>query len=202
MERLVGDIVHGLNKEVAGAHRRIEDLDIEKLVNDFLADEIRFALWLRSEALFAQPFLFVKECSALLLRLAQLWPHRLELFIQDSENRPLEEALAAYREALKEHARERVPLGWAMTQNNLGNALEKLEEREAGAKSLEEAAATYREALKEYTRNRVPLQWAMTQNNLGNALERLGEREAGTASFTGSRFVITLLIFKRKKCDI
>jgi hypothetical protein len=34
----------------------------------------------------------------------------------------LEEALVAFREALKEKARERVPLGWAATQNNLGNA--------------------------------------------------------------------------------
>ncbi len=29
----------------------------------------------------------------------------------------------AYRDALKERTRERVPLDWAMTQNNLGNAL-------------------------------------------------------------------------------
>ena len=32
----------------------------------------------------------------------------------------LEQAVAAYTEALKEHTRARVPLGWAMTQNNLG----------------------------------------------------------------------------------
>ena len=35
----------------------------------------------------------------------------------------LEEAVSAYRDALKERTRERVPLDWAMTQNNLGNAL-------------------------------------------------------------------------------
>ena len=34
----------------------------------------------------------------------------------------LEEAVAAYREALKERTRERVPLDWATTQVNLGNA--------------------------------------------------------------------------------
>jgi hypothetical protein len=33
----------------------------------------------------------------------------------------LEEAVAAYRDALKERTRERVPLDWAGTQNNLGN---------------------------------------------------------------------------------
>ena len=89
-----------------------------------------------------------------------------------------------YREALKECTRERVPLDWAMTQNNLGNALRILGERESGTARLEEAVAAYREALKERTRERAPLEWATTQNNLGNALATLGERESGTAGST------------------
>ena len=68
-----------------------------------------------------------------------------------------------------------------MTQNNLGNALWTLGERESGTARLEEAVAAYRDALKEWTRERVPLDWAMTQNNLGIALWTLGERESGTA---------------------
>ena len=87
--------------------------------------------------------------------------------------------MAAFREALKERTRERVPLDWAMTQNNLGTALAHLGERESGTARLEEAVAAYREALKERTRERVPLDWAMTQNNLGTALTtpwRAGER--------------------------
>ncbi|MFM9099888.1 MAG: tetratricopeptide repeat protein, partial [Cyanobium sp.] len=96
------------------------------------------------------------------------------------DNDALREAVAAYREALKERTRERVPLQWATTQNNLGAVLGGLGERESGTERLEEAVAAYREALKEYTRERVPLDWAMTQNNLGNALGRLGERESGT----------------------
>ena len=63
--------------------------------------------------------------------------------------RRLEEAVAAYREALKERTRERVPLEWAKTQNNLGNALSTLGERESGTARLQEAVAAYREALKE-----------------------------------------------------
>jgi tetratricopeptide (TPR) repeat protein len=73
-----------------------------------------------------------------------------------------------------------VPLQWAGTQNNLGNALKTLGERESGTGKLEEAVAAYREALKERTRERVPLDWATTQNNLGIALETLGARESGT----------------------
>jgi hypothetical protein len=36
-----------------------------------------------------------------------------------------------------------VPLDWALTQNNLGNALMKLGERESGTIRLEEAVAAY-----------------------------------------------------------
>jgi tetratricopeptide (TPR) repeat protein len=68
-----------------------------------------------------------------------------------------------------------------MTQNNLGNALMRLGERESGTARLEEAVEAYRAALQERTRERVPLDWAATQNNLGNALMRLGERESETA---------------------
>ena len=100
---------------------------------------------------------------------------------QSGQNQPLEEAVTAYQEALKERTRERVPLDWAATQNNLGNALLRLGEREIGTARLEEAVKAYQEALKERTRERVPLDWATTQNNLGNALGSLGERKSGTA---------------------
>ena len=74
-----------------------------------------------------------------------------------------------------------MPLDWATTQNNLGNALSVLGERESGTATLERAVAAYELALEERTRERVPLDWATTQNNLGNALRILGERESGTA---------------------
>ena len=93
----------------------------------------------------------------------------------------LEEAVTAHRDALLERTRDRVPLDWAATQNNLGTELWRLGERESGTARLEEAVSAHRDALLEYTRDRVPLDWAMTQNNLGNALVRLGERESGTA---------------------
>ena len=107
---------------------------------------------------------------------------------RESGTARLEEAVAAYRDALKERTRERVPLDWATTQNNLGNALATLGERESGTARLEEAVAAYRDALKEWTRERVPLQWATTQNNLGNALSELGgTRERHRAARRGGR---------------
>ncbi len=100
---------------------------------------------------------------------------------RESGTARLEEAVQAFRAALEELTRERVPLNWAITQMNLGNALARLGERDAGTARLEEAVAAYRAALLEYTPDPVPLQWAMTQNNLGNALSTLVGREGGTA---------------------
>jgi Tetratricopeptide repeat len=53
--------------------------------------------------------------------------------------------------------RARVPLDWATTQNNLGNALQRLGERESGTVQFDESVLAYREALKERTRERAPL---------------------------------------------
>jgi tetratricopeptide (TPR) repeat protein len=97
---------------------------------------------------------------------------------RESSTERLEEAIATYREVLKEFTG--MPLDKARTQNNLGLALRKLGERESGFAHLEEAVAAYREALKELPRKLVPLDWAAVQNNLGLALYNLGERESGT----------------------
>jgi tetratricopeptide (TPR) repeat protein len=93
----------------------------------------------------------------------------------------LRSAIERYRRLLELQPRERVPLEWATTQNDLGNALWTLGVRESGSARLEEAVVAYHDALKERTRERVPLQWATTQNNLGNALAALGVRETGSA---------------------
>ena len=97
----------------------------------------------------------------------------------------LSEAAAAYRAALDVYTRESLPQQWAMTQNNLGAALQERGIRttsEAGARLLSEAVAAYRAALDVYTRESLPQQWAMTQNNLGAALKEQGIRTAGEAS--------------------
>ena len=99
---------------------------------------------------------------------------------RESGTECLEQAVAAFTEALKEYTRERAPLHWAATQNNLGAALSVLGNRESGTERLDQAVTAFTEALKERTRERVPLDWAMTQNNLGNALAILGKRKSGT----------------------
>ena len=62
----------------------------------------------------------------------------------------LDEAVAAYREALKEFTRERVPVRWAGTQMNLGNALATLGERQKSPAILEDALAAMRDAVEVY----------------------------------------------------
>ncbi len=54
--------------------------------------------------------------------------------------------MAAYRAALEERTRERAPLDWAMTQNNLGAALKALGDRENGTELLRQAAEATRAA--------------------------------------------------------
>jgi exonuclease VII small subunit len=73
---------------------------------------------------------------------------------RESGTARLEEAVAPFRDALQEYTRERAPLQWAATQNDLGAALQTLGERESGTARLEEAVAAYREALQENTRAR------------------------------------------------
>jgi tetratricopeptide (TPR) repeat protein len=107
---------------------------------------------------------------------------------RESSTAKLEEAVAAYREALKEWTRESMPLQWAGTQNNLGLALGALGERESGTAKLEEAVAAYREARKEWTRDRLPFNWAMSYGTEGVALMLLAERRRdaviATAAFS------------------
>src|SRR5260370_18466595 len=74
----------------------------------------------------------------------------------------LEEAVTAFREALQEWTRERMPLGWAMVQNNLGNAFRTLGEREGGTARLEEAVVAFRAALEELTSEPMPSHRAVT----------------------------------------
>ena len=88
------------------------------------------------------------------------------------DNAALLSATAAFSAALGERTRERVPLDWAVTQNNLGAALATLGEREGETARLDKAVAAYRAALQEMTRERVPLDWSYSRHGLGNALAR------------------------------
>jgi hypothetical protein len=94
----------------------------------------------------------------------------------------LEEAVAGYRDALKERTRERVPLQWAMTHNNLGAALSMLGERESGTQRLEKAVAAYRAALEVFEAAGASYYISMVRDNLGRARAMLAERQDDASS--------------------
>jgi tetratricopeptide (TPR) repeat protein len=66
-------------------------------------------------------------------------------------------------------------MDWAMTQNNLGAALQSLGRREESPQLLEEAIAAYENALKVITREKMPMSWAMTLANLAAARMTLAD---------------------------
>ena len=80
------------------------------------------------------------------------------------------------RAALEERTRDRAPLQWAATQNNLGTVLQTLGERENGTGKLTEAVAAYREALKEWTQGAAPHWHDIAQQNMDRCLALLGQR--------------------------
>jgi hypothetical protein len=83
----------------------------------FYETATRLYAWIRSR--WGRVAAVIAVCMLVALLLWWKWP----------DIGHLTEAVAAYRAALEERTRERVPLDWAMTQNNLGNALLRLGER-------------------------------------------------------------------------
>jgi len=69
---------------------------------------------------------------------------------RESGTDKLEEAVAAYREALKEFTRDRVPLEWAYANHDLANALAALAERQKSSALMAEALACMRVAVEAY----------------------------------------------------
>jgi CHAT domain-containing protein/tetratricopeptide (TPR) repeat protein len=91
----------------------------------------------------------------------------LRLPIEDrAEN--LQQAIAAYREALRFWTPQSTPLNYASAQHNLGVAYTNLPIGDR-AENLEKAIAAYREALRFWTAQSAPQDYASAQHNLGCA---------------------------------
>lgn len=99
--------------------------------------------------------------------------------------RLLDEAVAAYRDALTVYTRPEMPAEWAMTQNNLGCTRSIQGERTSGSEAIrlfDEAIAAFRSALTIRTHADMPGDWATTHNDLGNALKNKSDRTSGQES--------------------
>ena len=65
---------------------------------------------------------------------------------EKADNAALKQSIETWHLVLQERPRDRVPLDWAQAQNNLGNALERLGERESGRAHLTAAVAAWEAA--------------------------------------------------------
>jgi tetratricopeptide (TPR) repeat protein len=92
-----------------------------------------------------------------------------------SDNEALRNCIEVYGRALVYFPRSRMPLEWAVTKNDLANALEILGESEHGIARLEQAVAAYRAVLEKWTEELFPVEWAGVQSNLCLALSHLGQ---------------------------
>jgi exonuclease VII small subunit len=105
----------------------------------------------------------------------------LTLGERESGTARLEQAVAAYREALKERATMEAQLGKALkenatTQYQLGEALFMLGKRESGTARLEQAVAAYRAALDVFTKGGASDLLDDARRNLADAETLLAER--------------------------
>jgi len=83
----------------------------------------------------------------------------------ESGTKHLTQAVAACTEALKERTRDKVPLDWAETQNNLGNALRALGERQSNPTLLQQAIGHCNAALEVFRASKATYYLTMTEEN-------------------------------------
>ena len=100
---------------------------------------------------------------------------------RESGTARLEEAVAAYRAPLEECTRERVPLDWAMTQNNLGTALRAWASGRAARRAWRRRSRPTAPALRGTDARAGAAGLGHDPEQPGQCAPSLGERESGTA---------------------
>ena len=80
----------------------------------------------------------------------------------------------ALQSSLTEDYRDKKPLAWAESQNNLGNILAALGQQQGNAELFEQAITCFIRALEEFDQEKSPGDWATTQYSLGAANQALG----------------------------
>jgi len=91
---------------------------------------------------------------------------------RESGTARLEEAVAAYREALQENTRERVPLDWAMTQMNLALVYRALFDKDHEPRHLDDALEAADGALEEFRKAKADFYIEKAERQCGDILSR------------------------------
>ncbi|MBW4581081.1 MAG: hypothetical protein KME42_16060 [Tildeniella nuda ZEHNDER 1965/U140] len=89
----------------------------------------------------------------------------------------LDQAIAAYQQALVKTNPETRPHNYAMIQNNLGSAYGDMARFRTPAESLEQSVGAYESALRYRQLHDDPARYAATQNNLGTAYWNLAQHQ-------------------------
>ncbi|WP_146141191.1 tetratricopeptide repeat protein [Stenomitos frigidus] len=89
----------------------------------------------------------------------------------------LDQAIAAYQQALVKTNPETRPHNYAMIQNNLGSAYGDMARFRTPTESLEQSVAAYEAALRYRQLHDDPARYAATQNNLGTAYWNLAQHQ-------------------------
>ena len=89
----------------------------------------------------------------------------------------LDQAIAAYQQALVKTNPETRPHNYAMIQNNLGSAYGDMARFRTPTESLEQSVAAYESALRYRQLHDDPARYAATQNNLGTAYWNLAQHQ-------------------------
>ena len=89
----------------------------------------------------------------------------------------LDQAIAAYQQALAKTNPETRPHNYAMIQNNLGSAYGDMARFRTPTESLEQSVAAYESALRYRQLHDDPARYAATQNNLGTAYWNLAQHQ-------------------------
>ena len=95
---------------------------------------------------------------------------------RESGTARLEEAVTAYRAALKEYTRERVPLQWAITQNNLAGVFEALFDRTGKRSLLNDALEHLERAISVFSEAEASHYFSVAGRIKAHILEKLAKR--------------------------
>jgi tetratricopeptide (TPR) repeat protein len=93
----------------------------------------------------------------------------------------IEEAVAAYRNALEVRTRDEMPADWAGTNYRLGRALSNLGSSADNVDALKQAVAAFRNEQEIYTREDDAGGWAVTQSSIAHALLLIGKLQSEQA---------------------
>lgn len=95
---------------------------------------------------------------------------------RQGDDQTLQDAAAAFQDALAVASFEDDPRTWAGMQSNLGVVLMELGMRDQEIDLLVASRDAFAAALDGFDRETVPLDWGRAQSNLGNVLQILGDR--------------------------